>query len=118
MDTFVQAEIVGTVMRAVIGVMVGAMWAYLVAFIKEQRAENKRNAEFRHSMELAEITRMFQRAVEDKKPITFEHLDATYKAYHGDGCNGAGTLMYERIREFAKVVTKVDEDSYKIGGTE
>lgn len=89
-------------------------------FIKEQREANERNEEFRHSMQRAEIARTFRLVVEEGKPVTreeLEHLEATYRAYSGDGQNGVGTLMYERIKQNAYIVTKVDKD-LKIGGTE
>lgn len=88
-------------------------------FVKEQRAANERNDEFRHSMQRAEIARTFRLVVEEGKPVTreeLEHLEATYRAYTGDGQNGVGTLMYERIKDNAIIVTKVDD--LKVGGTD
>ena len=50
-------------------------------------------------------------------PHEMEHLEACYGAYHANGGNGTGTLMYERIKKCAVIVTKVEEP-IKIGGTE
>jgi len=108
--------IFGSVCSSIAVAAIVALWRMMRKFVREQREENKRNAEFRHSQELAEITRMFQRAVEDGKPVTHEelsHLEATYAAYHGDGCNGVGTMMYERIKEHAVLKTRAD---YEKGG--
>lgn len=115
--TILVSVISGLTLAGLTGVM-----KMLRGFIKEQRAANERNDEFRHSMQRAEIARTFRFVVEEGKPVTreeLEHLEATYRAYSGDGQNGVGTLMYERIKENAIIVTKVDvSNDIKIGGTE
>jgi len=85
------------------------------------RVADKRNREFEMSMQWAEIVRAFQRHVEDGKPISLEemeHLDKCYEAYHANGGNSTGTLLYERVKAHARIVTKVDETDMKVGGTE
>lgn len=71
------------------------------------------------SQQRAEIVRYFRIVVENGDPITMEemeHLDACYNAYHANGGNGTGTLMYEKIKEHVHLVTKFTDE--KIGGTE
>jgi len=109
--TNVFLNIVGGVISGLTLAALVGLWKMLRSFIREQREANKRNADSIHSMQRAEITRMFQRVVEDGKPVTveeMEHLDALYAAYHGDGQNGVGTLMYERIKERAIIKTRTD----------
>lgn len=101
--------IAGVTLAAVLG-----MWGMLLGFIKRQNAVNKANKEFMHSQQRSEIMRAFQRHVEDGKPITpeeIEHLDKCYEAYHGDGQNGVGTFMYERIKKHAVLVTHAYDDN-------
>lgn len=108
-----QMSVFGDVLGGVTLAAVLGMWGMLVGFIKKQSAVNKVNKEFMHSQQRAEIMRAFQRHVEDGKPITLEemeHLDKCYEAYHSDGCNGAGTFMYERVKRHAVLVTRVDDE--------
>lgn len=75
---------------------------------EEQRKANERNKEFEHSMERAEISRIYRNVVERNEPITVEELDHVskcYKAYHGDGANGSGTVMFNKIIENVELVT-------------
>lgn len=111
---------------ALITVMVGSLWRFMVAttkkqteelrLAKEQREESERLAsEFRRSMQRAEIIRFFRIVVEQGKPITTEelsHLESCYESYHNDGGNGTGTVMYNKIQEHVKLVTSIE------GGTE
>ncbi len=93
----------GVMLAAVIGI-----WAMLRKFIKEQRGVNEANRAFTRSMQRAEISRYFRLVVEEGKPISTEemsHLAACYEAYHSGGGNDTGTLMYERIRQHARLVT-------------
>ena len=79
-------------------------------FMTEQKAQNKRNNEFYRSMQRAEINRYFRIVVEQGYPVSPEeltHLEKCYQAYHENGGNGVGTIMYERICEHAKLVTQV-----------
>ena len=46
--------------------------------------------------------------VEQGNPITVEemqHLESCYNAYHADGNNGVGTILYEKIRDHAIIKT-------------
>ena len=120
MEWLYQMNLAETIVNGILVLMIGALWGYLSKFVKEQREANKRNAMSIRSMQRSELTRYFRMVVEDKKPISMEemtHVEACYKAYHANGGNGTGTLMYERIKECAHIVTKVDEQ-VKIGGTE
>lgn len=120
MEWLYQMNLVENVVNVILGLMIGALWAYLARFVKEQREANKRNSMSIRSMQRSELTRYFRMVVEDKKPISVEemsHIEACYEAYHANGGNGTGTLMYERIKECAYIVTKIEEP-VKIGGTE
>lgn len=78
---------------------------------REMHAANERNKEFEMSMQRAEIIHAFQRHVEDGKPMSLEeaaHLDACYEAYHANGGNSTGTLLYKRTKENARIVTKLE----------
>ena len=112
-----QMSVFGDVLGGVTLAAVLGMWAMLVGFIKKQSAVNKVNKEFMHSQQRAEIMRAFQRHVEDGHPISpdeLAHLEDCYKAYHESGGNGTGTFMYERIKKYAVLVTRVDEESYGV----
>lgn len=102
-------SIVQAVLTSLLVAMVTALGAALMRFRKEQRESNRLMRESIASMQKAELMRMFQRVVEDGKPVTveeLEHLDSCYQSYHANGGNGTGTLLYERVRENAFVVTK------------
>ena len=92
--------------------MVGAMWAYIVKLARDMRASNKATRAFERSMQRAELNRYFRIVVEQGNAISPEelsHLESCYKAYHENGGNGVGTLMFERICEYARLVTQVKE---------
>ena len=116
-------EIVLSIAASVIAgiVLAALLWILRVlrSFIKEQREQNEAQRQFMRSQQRAEIVRYFRIVVESGDPITIEemeHLDAGYNAYHSNGGNGTGTLMYERIKEHAHLVTQISDE--KIGGTE
>lgn len=121
-------EVLSIVLDAIITAAVAFIFKRIDALsesIEMQRKEaalaDRRNREFEMSMQQSEIIHAFQRHVEDGKPMSFEemkHLDASYRAYHANGGNDVGTLLYERTKEFAKIVTKVEETDLKVGGTE
>ena len=116
-----QMNVLENVVNLILAAMISGLWAYLVRFAKEQRKANKLNADSIRSMQRAEITRYFRLIVEERKPVTveeMEHLEKCYTAYHDNGGNGTATLMYERIKEHAVIVTRVDASDFKIGGTE
>lgn len=106
------AAIVETVVAGVVVAAVGAIWRMLSKFIAEQRKVNETNARFQESMQQAEIMRYFRIVVEQGHPLSPEelgHLEATYAAYHAQGFNGVGTVMYERIIKNVKIVTTIEE---------
>ena len=119
LENLMQMNMVETVINVLLTAMIGGLWAYLVRFVKEQRKANSRNAESLKSMQRAELTRYFRMVIEERKPVSMEemqHLEKCYEAYRANGGDGTGALMYERIRKYAVIVTKVDDE--KIGGVE
>lgn len=106
----------GVVLAALLGI-----WRVLHGFVKEQREQNEAQRQFRRAQQRAEIMRYFRLVVEQGEPVTIEemeHLDACYSAYHANGGNGTGTLMYERIKQYARIVTQFHDEDAIIGGTE
>lgn len=102
-------SVITGVLTTLIGALLLAMFRRLTRFERDQRAANRLNAESIQSMQRAELMRMFERVVEDGKPVTveeMEHATACYNAYHASGGNGTGTLLFERIKEHAIIVTK------------
>ena len=105
--------VVATVLSSVTVLAIGALGKMLTGFVREQRGVNEANAAFQRSMQRAEIMRYFRIVVEQGNPISPEeltHLESCYKAYHDNGGNGVGTLMYERICEHARLVTQVKSE--------
>lgn len=89
-----------------------AVTAWLVrsftTFAREQREANRANALANRSMQRDVLYRYFRTVVEEQKHITpeeFSHVEECYTAYHANGGNGAGTLMFEKIRELAVIDT-------------
>ena len=116
-------SVIASVLSGVVLAALLAIWGILRRFVKEQMAQNEAQRQFMRSQQRAEIVRYFRIVVEQGKPITLEemeHLDACYDAYHKNGGNGTGTLLYERVKEYAVVVTQFDakEGNLRIGGTE
>lgn len=109
-----QISIFETVIGGVTLAAVLGMWGMLLAFIKKQNVVNSVNKAFQRSQQRAEIMRAFQRHVEDGHPMTpdeLAHLEDCYKAYHESGGNGTGTFMYDRIKRYAVLITRVEEES-------
>ena len=109
--------IIEGVLTCVVGAGVLAVARMLSGFAKRQRVSDELMRESLRSMQRAELLRMFQRVVEDGKPVTveeLEHDEACYKAYHDIGGNDVGSWLYQQIKDHAFVVTK----AVKIGGTE
>ena len=105
--------VLGTVLSGITVAAIGIIGKMLMTFIKEQRSENERSKQFERSMQRAEIIRYFRIVVEQGMPISPEelsHLESCYEAYHENGGNGVGTLMYERVREHAKLITQVAKE--------
>jgi len=104
--------IIASVLSALIVVILKNVSKELADFITEQKAQNKRNNEFQRSMQRAEINRYFRIVVEQGNSISPEelaHVTRCYDAYHANGGNGVGTIMYERICEYSNIVTQVKE---------
>ena len=119
MEVIYQMNLAENIINVLLAAMIGALWSYLAKFVKEQREANSRNAESLKSMQRAELTRYFRMVIEERKPVSVEemqHLEKCYEAYRANGGDGTGALMYERIRENAVIVTKVDDE--RIGGVE
>ena len=115
-EQIIQMNVLENVVNLVLAAMISGLWAYLARFVKEQREANKRNAESIRSMQRAEITRYFRLIVEEGKPVSveeMEHLEKCYNAYHDNGGNGTATLMYERIKQNAVIVTRVEAPAAK-----
>ena len=110
--TPLQISILGGVLSGVILAAVLGMWAMMRGFIKEQRQVNEANRQANCSMQREVIYRMFRDHVERGEPMApheLDHLNEVYGAYHANGGNGTATLMYERIKEFARISTDVKE---------
>lgn len=119
MEVIYQMNLAENIVNLLLAAMIGALWSYLAKFVKEQREANSRNAESLKSMQRAELTRYFRMVIEERKPVSVEemqHLEKCYEAYRSNGGDGTGALMYERIRKYAVIVTKVDDE--RIGGVE
>jgi len=85
--------------------------SYLVKFVKEQRRVNAANEQANRAMQRDVILRYFAKAVEHKEQLSvqeMECLEATYSAYSANHGNGTAKLMYERIKEHARVKTSMD----------
>ena len=103
-------SIVGTIVSGISVAALVGMWTMFRRFIKEQRTANSLNRDSIRSIQRAEIIRYFRLVVEEQQPVSteeMEHIEACYNAYHNSGGNGTGTLMYEKIRENARIVTKI-----------
>lgn len=110
LESIVQMNMVETIIDLLLTTIISGLWVYLARFVKEQRKANKLNEASIRSMQRSEIMRYFRMIVEDGKPVTVEeldHLDKCYNAYHESGGNGTATLMYERIKQHAIIVTKI-----------
>lgn len=106
--------VLGTILSGMALAAMGFMGTMLMSFINEQRKANETTAKFQRSMQRSEINSYFRIVVEEGKPISpeeLQHLESCYLAYHENGGNGVGTLMYERIMEHAKLVTRIGEPS-------
>lgn len=97
-------EVIEIVLTAIIGAVVSWTASSLVKFRAAQEEANKANALANRSMQRDVLYRYFHIVVEEGKHITpeeFSHVSDCYDAYHANGGNGAGTLMYKRIADHA-----------------
>ena len=103
-----EIDIFQIILTSVIGLFVAALWGMMVGFIKEQRKVNRANINANRSLQEAQLIALFHKVVELQEEITIEEFNAgkeCYDAYHANGGNGAGTQMWERIRECARIRT-------------
>ena len=101
-------EVVSIVLNAIIGAIVAGLFASFRGFVREQREVNKANAQAQRSMQRDVIYRYFHKAVELRQPLTpeeFKHVNDCANAYKANGGNGTGTVMWDRIREYATIET-------------
>ena len=101
-------SIIADVLTCIIGALLLAQSRQLRAFRKEQREVNKSNALANRSLQRDVLYRYFHYVIERGEQITpeeLEHVTRCYEAYHANGGNGAGTLMYERIMRHVKLDT-------------
>lgn len=105
-------EVVSIVLNAIIGAIVAGLFASFRGFVREQREVNKANAQAQRSMQRDVIYRYFHKAVELRQPLTpeeFKHVNDCANAYKANGGNGTGTVMWDRIREHARIETGLTE---------
>ena len=103
-----EIDIFQIILTSLIGLFVAALWGMMVGFIKEQRKVNRANIKANRSLQEAQLIALFHKVVELQEEITIEEFNAgkeCYDAYHANGGNGAGTQMWERIRECARIRT-------------
>ena len=101
-------DVINLVVTGVLGFCVSGLMAYLVKFVREQREANLKNAIANISMQRDVLYRYFRIVVEQGVHITpeeFEHVAQCYSAYHQNGGNEMGTMMWERIKEHAVIDT-------------
>ena len=103
-----QLDVIALAMTTLIGLLVGGMYRNLARFMEEQRQVNRANAEANRSMQRDVLYRYFHKAVELGESLTpeeYKHVADCAEAYRLNGGNGAGTVMWDRIREHAKIDT-------------
>lgn len=96
-----QLDILTLVVTTAIGFVTTGTLGYLVHFVKEQRKVNAANELANRSMQRDVLYRYFAKVVERGEHITpeeYKHVANCYEAYHSNGGNGAGSLMWERIQ--------------------
>ena len=101
-------DLISLAVSSVVGVAVTAMYKNMRKFFDEQREVNKANALANRSMQRDVLFRYFRIVVEQGNPITpeeYEHIERCYTAYHRNGGNGTGTLMFEKIKQHAIIDT-------------
>ena len=104
-------SIVADVLSCLVGAAVLYMIRQLHEFRDEQREVNQASQLANRSMERDVLYRYFHYVVERGEGITpeeLEHVTRCYEAYHANGGNGAGTLMYERIMKHVRLETGRD----------
>ena len=108
-----ELDVLALVLTTLIGLVVTGMYTQMRDFFDEQREVNKANVLAQRSMQRDVIYRYFHKAVELKQPLTpeeFKHVTDCANAYNANGGNGTGTVMYDRIRDFAIIDTGRTDD--------
>ena len=107
-------EVINLFVTTAVGFVASGTCAALVRFAREQREVNRRNALAQRSMQRDVIYRYFHKAVELGQALTpeeYKHVNDCASAYQANGGNGTGTVMWERIREHARIETgRTDTD--------
>ena len=106
-------ELVNLLVTSIVGIVASGTAGYLTKFAREQREVNKANVLAQRSMQRDVIYRYFHKAVELGQALTpeeYKHVTDCANAYQANGGNGTGTLMYERIREHARIETGITEE--------
>lgn len=101
-------EVASLVLTTLVGLCVGGLYKSFSSFVVEQREVNKANALAQRSMQRDVIYRYFHKAVEMGEPLTpeeFKHVHDCWTAYHANGANGTGDIMWDKIREHAQIET-------------
>ena len=101
-------DVINLIVTAVVGCVASGTLAYLTKFVREQKVVNIANAEANRSMQRDVLYRYFHKAVELREPLTpeeYKHVNDCAEAYRLNGGNGAGTVMWDRIREYAVIDT-------------
>lgn len=95
----IQPYILGWLVPTILAAAAG----FFAGKVKHLTARDRAIEEGMRVLLRAEITRKYERYVEDRKPMTVEvrrELDEEWKAYHqGLGGNGTGEWMYEELCE-------------------
>lgn len=108
-----ELDVIALAMTTLIGLVVTGLYKQMNDFVNEQREVNKANVLAQRSMQRDVIYRYFHKSVELGQALTpeeFKHVTDCANAYSANGGNGTGTVMYDRIREFAHIETgRTDE---------
>lgn len=104
--------VINIIVTSIVGAIASGTAGCLVKFASEQREVNKANVLAQRSMQRDVIYRYFHKAVELGQALTpeeYKHVTDCASAYEANGGNGTGTLMYERIKEHARIETGLNE---------
>lgn len=106
----IQISVIEGVLTAVVVAMLTGMWAMLAKFIKEQKATNEANRKANRAMQKSMLLQAFHRVVELGEPLTddeFQVAKDCYEAYHANGGNGTGTVMWESVEKCVEITTGI-----------
>lgn len=101
-------DILSLLLTGIVGFVTTGTLSYLVRFAKEQRRVNEANALANRSMQRDVLYRYFAKVVERGEHVTpeeYSHLEDCWEAYEASGGNGAGTVMFEKIRQSVVIDT-------------